>query len=102
MTRPQPAGKDPVVSMLIITAGCTAVYYFTRSDLALIATVCLGFTGLTSKYLSNLVHILWWKLTALLSLVIPKIISTVIYFFVLVPVSVLSRLLGRSDTLRLK
>ena len=102
MEKPTPAGKDPVLTMLTIAAGFFVIYYFTKAETALVVSLVIGLTGLTSTYLTHIVHVLWWKLTAVLSLVIPKVVLTVIYFFVLVPVSFLARLFGRSDILRLK
>lgn len=88
--------------MLTITAGLFVVYHFTKTEMALLAAMGIGLIGLTSKYLSNIIHIGWWKLTFLLSLVVPKIVLTLIYFIILLPVSLLARLTGRKDILRLK
>ena len=95
-------GKDPFNSMLTITAGFIAVYFFTKSEVALVVALVIGIIGMVSPRLSLVVHRLWWMLAGILSLVVPKIVLTVIYFLILVPVSAFARWSGRSDLLRLK
>jgi hypothetical protein len=102
MTKLKHTGKDPFNTMLTITAGFIAVYFFTKAEVALVISLVIGITGMASPRLSMTVHRLWWMLAWVLSLVVPKIVLTVIYFIILVPVSTLARWSGRSDLLRLK
>jgi len=95
-------GKDPFNTMLTITAGFIAIYFFTKAEMALVVALVIGIMGMFSPRLSQVVHQLWWMLARILSLVVPKIVLTVIYFFILVPVSAFARWSGRSDLLRLK
>jgi len=85
--------------MLTITVGFILVNLITKSEAALAVALAIGLTGLLSEALSKKVDFLWWKLTWLLSLVIPNILLTVIYFLILFPVAALSKLSGKEDAL---
>jgi hypothetical protein len=94
--------SNPAKTMLTITVGFILVYFFTKKSWAFSVSLIVGLIGILSDYLSRKIDFIWMKLSWLLSLIVPNIILTVIYFIVLFPLSLLSKLFQKTDSLRLK
>ncbi len=94
--------SDPTKTMLTISMGFLVVYLIFRDDWALFTSIGIGLTGIFSTYLSKLIEKLWFKLAWLLSLIVPNILLTSIFYCILFPIAMLQRILAKSDTLRLK
>ena len=93
---------DPTKTVLIVTAGFLTVFIFAQWDWALYVSFITGLTGVFSNYLSKQIDILWYKLSWLLSLVIPNVLLSLIFFLFLFPIALLSKTFGEKDPLRLK
>ncbi len=94
--------SEPIKTMLTISMGFLVVYFIFRADWALFTSLGIGIIGIFSTYLSKLIEKLWFKLAWLLSLIIPNILLTSIFYCILFPIAMLQRILVRSDNLRLK
>lgn len=86
--------------MLVITTGFLAVYLLKSWQWALYVSLAAGVTGIVSPRLSRKIEWGWMKLGKLLSYVVPNILLTLIFYLVLFPVALLSRI-GRKDPLML-
>lgn len=93
---------DPTKTVLTITVGFLIVYLFTGWSWAIITSVVVGLIGLFSAKLSEWINILWMKLTLILSFIVPNIILAIIYYLILVPVALFSRIFKKEDELLLK
>ena len=93
--------SEPVKTVLIIAMGFIVVFLLTNWKWAIVVSLIVGVTGLSSLYLSKKIEFLWMKLTWVLSLIIPKILLAAIFFFILFPVSLLSKLFRKKDRLML-
>ncbi|MFP5470851.1 MAG: hypothetical protein ACLGGV_04585 [Bacteroidia bacterium] len=93
---------NPAKTVLTITVGLITVALLTKNIGFLYAALSVGVIGVFSNYLSKKIDFLWMKLAWLLSLIVPKILLSVIFYFVLFPVSLLSKLFSKKDPLILK
>ena len=89
-------------TMLILTVGFLVIYFITKLNWAIYVSLLIGITGIFSGYLSEKINYLWMKLAWLLSLIIPNIILTILFYFFLFPISVLSKMFGKKTPLNLK
>lgn len=94
--------SDPVKTMLVITTGMLIVYVVTKWEATLIIALVIGLIGVFSTYLSKKVEFLWMKLAWILSLLIPNILLTIIFYLLLTPIAFLAKLTGKEDPLLLK
>jgi len=93
---------DPVKTVLVITVGFLVVYFFSKWQWAFYVALIVGITGALSGYLANRIDFLWTKLAWLLSMIIPNILLSLVFFLLLTPIAWLSRLFGNPDPLDLK
>jgi hypothetical protein len=61
----------------------------------------VGLAGVFSTYLSRKIDFIWMKLSWLLSLIVPNILLTIIFYLLLFPIALLSRIFGQKDPLNL-
>jgi len=92
---------NPKKTVLILCVGLMILYFIARSDWLWMAALALGLTGLFSAGASARVDDLWMKLSGLLGRVVTGILLCVVFFFLLLPVALLSRRFGRRDPLNL-
>ena len=94
--------SDPKTTLLVITLGMVVVYVVTKMNWALITALAVGIGGLLSDFLAEKIDWLWMKLTHVLSLIVPNILLSVIFYVFLTPIAILSRIFGKSNPLDLK
>ena len=93
---------NPVKTVLVITVGVQIIYFTTLWEPALLISLILGLIGVISKYLAIKIDFLWMKLTWVLSLIIPNLLLSIIYYMILSPIALLSRLFSKRNELFLK
>ena len=93
---------NPVRTILTITVGFAIIYSISDNRWALLISVIIGLVGIFSDYLSKVVDSAWMKLSWLLSLIVPNILLGITYYLILFPISVLSKIFGQKDPLKLK
>jgi hypothetical protein len=64
--------------------------------------VVVGVIGIFSAFLSNLITLGWTKLAEVLSMIVPNILLSAVFFLFLLPLALLSRLFAKNDALYLK
>jgi ABC-type dipeptide/oligopeptide/nickel transport system permease subunit len=89
-------------TVLTITTALLIVYLFTGWQWAVLAGVLLGIAGVFSRTVSRLIHSCWMQVAYLLSLIIPKVLLTLIFYLVLLPVALLSRVFRKESSLKLE
>lgn len=97
----------PSKTVLTIVIGFLAIYLYltTKSQYhywMLWVGGSVGALGLLSSYLALKIQDAWMGLSNILSHIIPPVILSIIFFVVLFPIAVLSRLFGEKDPLQLK
>ena len=93
---------DPIKTVLVITVGMLIVFALTQWKWAFNAAVTIGLLGLISSFLAKQIDYLWMKLAWVLSLIVPNILLSVIFYLLLTPIALLSRLFGEKNQLNLK
>ena len=94
--------KSPELSVLTIIVGLLFLYVIVHSKYFLYLSLIIGFLGVFSPYLSRKIDFLWMKLALVLSKLIPNILLAIIFFFILFPIALLSKVFGKEQTLFLK
>lgn len=92
----------PAKTMLTISMGFLVIYLLADWQPALIISLAIGLIGVFSTFLSEKIEWAWMKLAWVLSLIVPNILLSVIFFLILFPMAMLSRLFGKKDPLMLK
>ena len=96
------AKSEPLKTVLTIAMGFIFVFYATHLKSFILVSFIIGIAGLASDYLAVKIDWLWMKLTYILSLIVPNILLSVIFYVFLFPMALLSRLIGKKDPLMLK
>ena len=94
--------NNPYQTVLIIVVGFIVIFLMTKSIWAIQVSVSIGILGLSSKFIAKKIDFLWMKLAWVLSLIVPNIIMTILFYCLLTPIAILSRLIGEKDKLNLK
>ena len=94
--------KNPTKTVLLITVGFGIFYFLFNHDYLLYISLIVGLLGAISDFLAEKIDWIWMKIAWILSKIVPNIIMTLIYYFVLTPVALLSRLFGKRDPMDLK
>jgi hypothetical protein len=94
--------KNTDKTILTISVGFLLVYLFSNWNWALVVTLSVGLIGIFSNYLSQKIEWVWLQISKLLSYIVPNILLSLVFYFVLFPVAILSRIFGKKDTLQIK
>lgn len=94
--------SNPVKTMLTICVGFLLVFIITKIKWVLLVSLIVGLVGMFSSYLSEKIEFLWNKLAWLLSLVVPNVLLSIIFYLFLFPIAILSKLFGKKDEFLLK
>lgn len=92
----------PSKTVLTIVIGFLVIYMLTRFTWALWVAIIVGVLGLVSSFLAQKIQDLWMGLSTVLSYIIPPILLAIIFYVLLFPIAVLSRVFGEKDPLQLK
>jgi hypothetical protein len=93
---------DPTKTVLTIAVGMMVIHLASGWHWPLITALTVGLMGMFSTYLAVKIDFLWMKLAWVLSLIVPNILLSAIFFLFLFPVAVMYRLFGKKDPLFLK
>ncbi len=83
--------SNPSLSVLTIVFGLLCLYYFLKDETIFSISLILSGLGVFSIKLSVVVEKIWFKISLILSQIIPNILLTLIYFLILTPISLLSK-----------
>lgn len=98
MKQPQ---NNTIKTMLTISMGFLVIYLIGHWNWALIIALSIGIIGMFSDFLSAKVEWIWMKLTKILSLIVPNILLGAVFYVILFPIAILSRLFSKKDPLQL-
>lgn len=93
---------DPTKTILTITVGFCILFLFLDIDLFLYIAIGVGIAGLLSNYLAEKITWLWSVLSWVLSLIVPNILLSIIFYVILFPLAILVRVFGKKNMLFLK
>ncbi len=99
---------EPAKTVLIITVGFVMAYLViwkrteVQHEWLLYVAAFVGLGGFLSGFLADKINWLWTKLTWVLSMIVPNILMSLVFYLVLFPFALFSRILGKKDPLQLK
>ncbi len=94
--------SEPIKTVLVITVGMMIVYLITKLQWAVYISLSVGISGVLSEYLAKKIDYLWIKLTWILSLIMPNVLLSIVFYIFLTPIAILSRIFGEKNPLSLK
>lgn len=98
----KPLKSNPAQTVLVICTGLVLVYFIFDLRWILYLAFGLGLLSILSTWMSTKVEWIWFKLTYLLSLIVPNILLGLIFFLVLTPIAFLASLFAKKDSFLLK
>ncbi|MFK7933167.1 MAG: hypothetical protein AB8G22_06630 [Saprospiraceae bacterium] len=93
---------NPYQTVLVICIGLVILHWWSQWNWALMAAIVIGLLSIISPFIAKKIDLLWMKLAYVLSLFVPNILLSVVYFLLLVPIALLARIFGGKDALQLK
>ncbi len=102
MLRPEKVPHDNTKStMLILSMGFLILFILKQWYWALWASLTISAIGIFSPWLSMKITWVWMKFGDILGYIFPKIILTLIFFLVLFPIALISKIFRRDPLMRL-
>lgn len=92
----------PEKTVLTIVVGFLALHFFTKESLFFWLAIIIGCVGVLSPFIATYIHRFWMFLSHVLGLIFPKIVLTLLFFVVLFPIAVLSKIFSKNDPLLIK
>jgi hypothetical protein len=87
----------PAHTVLTIVTRFFLLYYFLGCNWLLYTSIIVGLLGVFIRPARVAIDFLWMKLAWILSPIVPRIILTVLYFLILTPIALLSRVFGKQS-----
>ena len=84
--------SNPSLTVLTIVFGLLVFNYFLDNNNIFYLTLILSGLGVFSSNISLIIEKIWFKISFILSLIIPNILLSLIFFLILTPIALLSRL----------
>ena len=94
--------KNPIWSVVVISIGFAIIYFNTKNQFALGASITVGILGFTFSKIRYWIDFVWMKIAWILSLIVPKILLTLVFYTILYPTSLLRKITSKKDLLNLK
>ena len=98
----KPLKTSPFQTVLTIVVGFMVFFLLSKNIYFLYFALLVGLAGVFSSFLAEKIHFLWMKLTWVLSLIVPNILLTTIFYVFLFPIATASKIFGNNDPLDLK
>lgn len=92
--------QQQTVFLLSAVAGACGVYF--HKDVLLYVAIILSVMGAFSLLITKWIDFVWMKLAWLLGAIVPRIILSAVFYLLLTPIAMLSRIFGDKDPLLLK
>jgi hypothetical protein len=98
----QRTSRQQIQTILVILLSLLIGWKWTSDLLFFYVSVLLSVVVLFSERAMFGIDFLWMKLTWLLSQIIPRVILSMLFYFFLTPLALLSRIFGDNDPLQIK
>ena len=94
--------SEPTKTILVITVGMLIIYAITDWKYAFYISLVVSIPGLLSDYVAKKIEFIWMKLAWVLSLIVPNILLSIIFYLLLTPIAFFARVWRRKNMLSLK
>ena len=88
-------------TILVIVVGFIIIYTYSKNYNFLRISIIIGLLGVISDSASLIIDKIWFKISYILGLIVPNILLGSIFYLILFPIALLSRLFGNKDALML-
>ncbi len=104
MKTPKSTREKELETILTLCVSLAVLFFITKKQHAyyLTLSIVLGLIGMFSKYLTSKISWAWLKLGEMMGAVMSKVILSAVFFLILFPIALLSRLFSKSNNLQLK
>jgi hypothetical protein len=89
-------------TILTIVLGFLVLNLISKTNWTIYTSLIIGILGLSSEYIAKKITFFWFKIAEILGYIVPNIILSIIFFFFLFPLSVLSKIFSSNNGIRLK
>jgi len=86
---------DSKSTILVILTGFLIVYLYFSYKWAIYVSVILGIIGIFVPYLAEKIELIWMKISDILGYIVPNILLSFVFFFLLTPISFFFRLFNK-------
>jgi hypothetical protein len=86
-------------TILVITLGFLILFLLFKQQWAIYTALIIGLTGTLSNWAAYKIELLWFKLSHVLSKIIPSILLATIFYLFLFPISLISKLFTKDPLL---
>ena len=86
-------------TVLVIVVGFVIIYAYSKNYNFLRISILIGLLGVISDKASIIIDKIWFKISHILSLIVPNILLGLIFYLILFPIALLSRLFKKDDPL---
>lgn len=94
--------SNPSLTILTIVFGLLILNVFFEDKTIMYVSTILSGLGILSFKTSIIIEKIWFKLSFVLSLIIPNVLLTIIYFFFLTPIALLSKIFNNNTNFNSK
>ena len=84
--------SNPHLTILSIVFGLLIFFLITENKYILYCSIILSALSIFSLSLSKYIEIIWFKLSLVLSKIIPNILLTIIYYLILTPIGIFTKI----------
>jgi hypothetical protein len=88
-------------TILVIVVGFRIIYAYSKNYNFLRISIIIGLLGAISDKASLVIDKIWFKISHILSLIVPNILLGLIFYLILLPIALLSRIFKKDDPLML-
>lgn len=93
---------DAYKTIIVMTCGFIVLYFIFHSIYFLYVALGIALFSILSERLANFISSAWMKLAKLLSYIIPPIMMSILFFFILTPITWLQKLFRKNNSFLLK
>lgn len=93
---------NPYRTILTVSAGFLLLHIISGAGWALWISLCVAVLGLASPFIARKIDYVWMKLAEILGKIVPSVLLTVVYIFILIPLAFVSRLFKGKTLIDLK
>jgi hypothetical protein len=94
--------SNPSQTVLVICTGFTFVYFVFRQDWILYGTFSVGLLAILFKDFAKKIEWVWFKISYILSLIVPNIVLGIIFYLFLTPIAFIASLFNKEDSFLIK
>jgi hypothetical protein len=88
-------------TILVIVVGFIIIYAYSKNYNFLRISIIIGLLGVISDSASLIIDKIWFKISYILGLIVPNILLGLIFYIILFPIALLSRIFKKDDPLML-